>query len=97
MLLEMMFTAKYTGISLINIPHQGKLCREKVANFFSASKIFLDEKLYPANTREFRKSEVKGKTTSNRGLLGIKRIYLDILHIETRIHYFNVNIILIDR
>ena len=91
-----MFAAKYTGISLISIPYQGKLCREKVANFFSASKIFLVEKFYPANTREFRNSEVEGKMTSNRGLLGIKMIHLDILHIETRIHYFNVNIILID-
>ena len=91
-----MFAAKYTSISLTSIPYQGKLCREKVANFFSASKIFLVEKFYPANTREFRNSEVEGKMTSNRGLLGIKRIYLDILQIETRIHYFNVNIILID-
>ena len=32
----------------------------------------------------------------NRGLLGIKMIYLEMLHRETRIHYFNVNIILID-
>ena len=96
----MMFTAKYTCISLINIPHQGKLCREKVANFFSESKIFLDERFYPTNTREFKKSEVEGKMTSNslcnRGLLGIKMIYLEILHIETSIHYFNVNITLID-
>ena len=96
----MMFTAKYIGISLISIPHRGKLCREKVANFFSASKIFLDEKFYPTNTREFRKSEVEEKMTSNslcnRGLLGIKMIYLEILHIEMRIHYFNVSIILID-
>ena len=91
-----MFAAKYTSISLISIPYQGKLCRENVANFFSVSKIFLDKKFYPANTREFRKSEVEGKMTSNRGLLGIKMIHLDILHIETRIHYFNVNIILID-
>ena len=89
-----MFTAKYTSISLINIPYQGKLCQEKVANFFSASRIFLDEKFYPANTRGFRKSEVEGKMTSNRGLLGIKMIYLDILLIETRIHYFNLDIIL---
>ena len=96
MLLEMMFTAKYTGISLISIPYQGNLCREKVANFFSTSKILVDEKFYPANTREFRKSEAEEKMTSNRGLLGIKMIYLDILHIETSSHYFNVNIILTD-
>ena len=32
----------------------------------------------------------------NQVLLGIKMIYLEILDIETRIHYFNVNIILID-
>ena len=99
-----LFTAKYTGISLISIPYGGKLCREKLVNFFSASEIFPDEKFYLTNTREFRKSEVEGKMTSNslsnslcnRGLLGIKMIYLEILHIETRIHYFNVNIILID-
>ena len=50
--------------------------------------------------REFRNSEVEGKLTSNslrnRGLLSIKMINLEILHIEMRIHYFNVNIILID-
>ena len=91
-----MLTAKYTSISLISIPYQGKLCRENVANFFSVSKIFLDKKFYPANTREFRKSEVEGKMTSNRGLSGIKMIHLDILHIETHIHDFNINIILID-
>ena len=34
-----MFTVKYTGIALISIPYRGKLCLEKLANFFSASKI----------------------------------------------------------
>ena len=75
----MTFTAKYTGISLISIPYSGKLCGEKVANFFSASKIFPDEKFYPTNTREFRMPEVEGKMTSNSlcngGLLSIKMIY----------------------
>ena len=60
-----MFTVKYTGIALISIPYRGKLCLEKLANFFSASKIIPDEKFYPTNTREFRKSEVEGKITSN--------------------------------
>ena len=60
-----MFTAKYTSVSLISIPYQGNLCWEKVANFFSTSKIFLDENFYLTNTREFRKSEVEGKMASN--------------------------------
>ena len=60
-----MFTAKYTGISLISIPYRRKLCREKLTNFYSASNIFPDEKFYPKNPREFRKSQVEGKMTSN--------------------------------
>ena len=60
-----MFTAKYTGISLTSIPYRGRLCREKMSNLFSASKIFPDEKCYPTNTREFRISEVEGKMTNN--------------------------------
>ena len=73
-----MFTAKYTGISLISILYRRKLSG-KVANFFPTSKIFPDEKFYPTNTTEFRMTEVEGKITSNslsnRGLLGIKMIY----------------------
>ena len=50
-----MFTAKYTGVK----ENWRKLCREKVATFFSAAKIFLDERFYPRHTTEFKKSEVK--------------------------------------
>ena len=94
----MMFAAKYTGMSLIIILYRGKLCRKKVGNFFSATKIFPDKRFYPTNTREFKKSEEKMISNSlcNRGLLDIKMIYLEILQLETRIHCFNVNIILID-
>ena len=63
-----MFAAKYTAISPISISSLRKLCREKVVNFPSATKIFPDEKLYPTNTREFEKSEVEEKMRSNNSL-----------------------------
>ena len=72
-----MFTAKYAGTSLISISSRRKLCREKVANFFSATKIFPEERFYPTNTMEFKMCEVEEKIISNnnlcnRGLLNIK-------------------------
>ena len=57
-----MFTAKYTGVCLISISSRRKLCREKVVNFFSATKF------YPTNAREFKKSEVEEKMTINNSL-----------------------------
>ena len=76
LMLEIMFTIKYIGISLISISFRRKLCWE-VENFFSVTKIFLDESFYLTDTREFKKSEVEKKMTGNnslcnRGLLDIK-------------------------
>ena len=59
-----MFTAKCTGVKGNWI----KLCREKVATFFSAAKIFSDERFYPTHTTEFKKSEVAEKMASNNSL-----------------------------
>ena len=49
----------------------------KSGQFLFCDKIFPDERFYPTNTREFKKSEVEEKITSNeslcnRGLLDMK-------------------------
>ena len=62
-----MFTAKYTGVCLISISSWRKLCRES-GQFLFCDKIFPDERFYPTNTREFKKSEVEEKMTSNNSL-----------------------------